>query len=303
MSRGEDTTVTVDIEDFTKTRDSVISSLLKLNAAVSEVIKAYVTHADTVLGRTQTSLDIASINNITDNLYEAGVLAARASSPGVNHDVPGDKKKRKRAPPDPNAPKRALTPFFLFMQHNRALIAQELGANAKPKDVSDEGTRRWAEMPEVNKEVWKKLYADNLAVYKEKVKAYKAGIPYSDDAKAASQLHQGMGGADETDDDSEENEEDRPEEESSESEEESSPEPVRVPTPPRNTGKRRRSEGKPAAAKETATPAEKKESPEKKKRGAAARKEEPTPASARKPAAENKRATKKKRKSEAGADE
>ena len=116
-------------------------------------------------------------------------------------------------------------------------------------------------------QVWKKLYADNLAVYKEKVKAYKAGLPYSDDAKAASQLHQGIEGAEATD---VSDEEDQGSE--AESEEESSPEPVREPTPPRST-KRRRSEGKPAA-KEVSTPSEKKrESPEKKKRGAAARKE------------------------------
>ncbi|TPR11798.1 SRP40, C-terminal domain family protein [Aspergillus niger] len=314
-SKARDDTVTVNVEDFTRTRDSrapsaasapalvapisratvaihtittgirtiataapqqaplihsqVVSSLVQLSAAVSELTKAYLNHADTVLGRTPTALDISSITGITSSLYESGLLGARATSPGAKSEV-GEKKKRKRAPPDPNAPKRALTPFFLYMQHNRSRIAEELGPNAKPKEVSDEGTRRWAEMPEVQKEVWKKLYADNLAVYKEKVKAYKAGLPYSDDAKAASQLHQGIEGAEATE-----------------------------------ATKRRRSEGKPAA-KEAPTPSEKKkESPEKKKRGAAARKEkeqEETPA--RKAAGgENKRATKKKRKSEAGAEE
>ncbi|GAT27414.1 nucleosome binding protein [Aspergillus luchuensis] len=276
----------------------VVSSLVQLSAAVSELTKAYLNHADTVLGRTPTALDISSITGITSSLYESGLLGARATSPGAKSEV-GEKKKRKRAPPDPNAPKRALTPFFLYMQHNRSRIAEELGPNAKPKEVSDEGTRRWAEMPEPQKEVWKKLYADNLAIYKEKVKAYKAGLPYSDDAKAASQLHQGIEGAEAT-----EASEDEEQESEEESEEESSPEPVKEPTPPRST-KRRRSEGKPTA-KEAPTPSEKKkESPEKKKRGAAARKEkeqEETPA--RKAAGgENKRATKKKRKSEAGAEE
>lgn len=65
----------------------------------------------------------------------------------------GDKRKRKRAPPDPNAPKRALTPFFLFMQHNRSKIADELGPQARPKEVADEGTKRWATLPESQKEV------------------------------------------------------------------------------------------------------------------------------------------------------
>ncbi|OJJ75085.1 hypothetical protein ASPBRDRAFT_193750 [Aspergillus brasiliensis CBS 101740] len=293
-------TVTAAPQQAPLIHSQVVSSLVQLSAAVSELTKAYLNHADTVLGRTPTALDISSITGITSSLYESGLLGARATSPGAKSEA-GEKKKRKRAPPDPNAPKRALTPFFLYMQHNRSRIAEELGPNAKPKEVSDEGTRRWAEMPEVQKEVWKKLYADNLAVYKEKVKAYKAGLPYSDDAKAASQLHQGIEGAEAT-----EASEDEEQESEEESEEESSPEPVKEPTPPRST-KRRRSEGKPAA-KEAATPSDKKkESPEKKKRGAAARKEkeqEETPASARKAAgAENKRATKKKRKSEAGAEE
>lgn len=63
------------------------------------------------------------------------------------------KKKRKRAPPDPNAPKRALTPYFLYMQHNRQKIAAEMGGSARPKDVADEGTRRWATMPAEEREV------------------------------------------------------------------------------------------------------------------------------------------------------
>ena len=69
----------------------------------------------------------------------------------------GGVKKRKRAPPDPNAPKRPLTPYFLYMQHNRATIAQEMGPEAKKKDVSDEGTRRWQQMNETDKNVRRQL--------------------------------------------------------------------------------------------------------------------------------------------------
>ncbi|KAF7589835.1 hypothetical protein BBP40_003593 [Aspergillus hancockii] len=299
MSRKDDT-VTVNVDEFTRTRDSVIISLAQLQSAVSELSRAYINHANTVLNRGQTA-DLGNIASITNSLYESGLLGglvagARATSPGAKSEV-GEKKKRKRAPPDPNAPKRALTPFFLFMQHNRSKIAEELGSTAKPKDVSDEGTRRWAEMPEPEKEHWKKMYADNLAVYKEKMKAYKAGLPFTDDAKAANQLQQEADRAEATA--AEESDEEE------EEEEEESPEPVREPTPPR-AGKRRRSEAK--AAKDVASPAEnKKASPEKKKTRTPAAKEkkaqEETPASARKaPAAEGKR-TRKKRKSEVNNDD
>lgn len=133
----------------------VIVSLAQLQAAVSKLSEAYINHANTVLNRGPT-VDIGNIASITNSLYESGLLAglggARATSPGAKSEV-GEKKKRKRAPPDPNAPKRALTPFFLYMKHNRAEIGEEMGPNAKPKDVSEEGTRRWAEMPEEEKEV------------------------------------------------------------------------------------------------------------------------------------------------------
>jgi len=39
------------------------------------------------------------------------------------------------------------------MQHNRSLIANELGPDAKPKDVADEGTVRWSNMSSEEKEV------------------------------------------------------------------------------------------------------------------------------------------------------
>ncbi|GMF73639.1 unnamed protein product [Aspergillus oryzae] len=134
----------------------VIVSLAQLQAAVSKLSEAYINHANTVLNRGPT-VDIGNIASITNSLYESGLLGAlgggaRATSPGAKSEV-GEKKKRKRAPPDPNAPKRALTPFFLYMQHNRTKISEEMGPSAKPKDVSDEGTRRWAEMPEEEKEV------------------------------------------------------------------------------------------------------------------------------------------------------
>lgn len=135
----------------------VIVSLTQLQSAVSDLTRAYINHANTVLNRSPTGLDMAVggiASGITANLLETGLLSApRAVSPGARSETGGEKKKRKRAPPDPNAPKRALTPFFLYMQNNRSRIAEELGDNARPKEVADEGTRRWAEMPDAQKEV------------------------------------------------------------------------------------------------------------------------------------------------------
>lgn len=45
------------------------------------------------------------------------------------------------------------------MQHARAKIHQELGEQARPKEVADEGTRRWSEMTPADKSVSSLTYA------------------------------------------------------------------------------------------------------------------------------------------------
>ena len=57
-----------------------------------------------------------------------------------------EKKERKKRTHDPNAPKRPLTPYFLYMQHARSIIANDLGAEAPKGAVQEEGQRRWANM-------------------------------------------------------------------------------------------------------------------------------------------------------------
>lgn len=148
----------------------VIVSLATLQSAVSDLSRAYINHANTVLNRGPSTLDLGGI---TSSLLENGLLSgARGLSPGGGgaagargagaDTTAGGKKKRKRAPHDPNAPKRALTPYFLYMQHNRASIAEELGENARPKEVADEGTKRWAEMPDEEKQVFILIYFTQL---------------------------------------------------------------------------------------------------------------------------------------------
>lgn len=120
--------------------------LMTLQSYIADLSKAYVEHVNSVINGGPATIDIPAM--------PAGLTAAhfdRASSPGAKSEAGG--KKRKRAPVDPNAPKRPLTPYFLYMQHNRSTIASELGGNAKPKDVSDEGTKRWLEMPDSQREV------------------------------------------------------------------------------------------------------------------------------------------------------
>lgn len=64
-----------------------------------------------------------------------------------------EKKERKKRTHDPNAPKRPLTPYFLYMQHARSIIANDLGAEARKGAVQEEGQRRWAQMGPHEKQV------------------------------------------------------------------------------------------------------------------------------------------------------
>lgn len=135
----------------------VIVALATLQSSVQDLSRAYINHANTVLnpGSGGRSLDIG----VTSVLLENGLLGSNPQRSAGDieaklEDASGEaKKKRKRAPHDPNAPKRALTPYFLYMQTARPIIAKELGEHAKPKEVADEGTRRWAAMKEPDKRV------------------------------------------------------------------------------------------------------------------------------------------------------
>lgn len=76
-------------------------------------------------------------------------------APPVEAPAPAaeEKKERKKRTHDPNAPKRPLTPYFLYMQHARSIIANDLGAEARKGAVQEEGQRRWAQMGPHEKQV------------------------------------------------------------------------------------------------------------------------------------------------------
>ena len=81
-------------------------------------------------------------HSATDPQGTGRLFADRATTPAVEKG-PENSKKRKRAPVDPNAPKRPVTAYFLYMKTHRPKIQEELGPGVSAKDVADEGTRRW----------------------------------------------------------------------------------------------------------------------------------------------------------------
>ena len=67
-------------------------------------------------------------------------------------DIEGQKKKRKRAEKDPNAPKGPLSSYMLFTKDQRALM-KESDPEFEPKALVSEIGRRWREADEEIKEV------------------------------------------------------------------------------------------------------------------------------------------------------
>jgi hypothetical protein len=155
----EGATLSIDVDSFVRTRDSVVTGLATLQDAIQTLSTAYIKHTNAVLGEHGAGLDVDSaLAKLGDNpLLKLGELN-RAISPAKSNaaggeGATGDKKERKKRQHDPNAPKRPLTPFFLYMQTARPIIATDLGAEAAKGAVSAEGTRRWGTMAADDKQV------------------------------------------------------------------------------------------------------------------------------------------------------
>jgi len=180
-------TLTIDVQSFVRTRDSVVTGLATLQDAIQTLSSAYIKHTNAVLGDHSTSQEIdSSLAKLGDNPLLLGDLQ-RAPSPARSAvaDHPPEKKERKKRQHDPNAPKRPLTPFFLYMQTARPIIFEDLGPEAAKGAVSNEGTRRWGIMEPDDKQLWTNAYKDNLRLYNARMHSYKSG---NKDAKDMTEL-------------------------------------------------------------------------------------------------------------------
>lgn len=114
---------------------------MQLNGAIEGAIKAYITHSNHVLEGTE-ALNHESLNilsNISRHVAQAGQKIK-------DEDLVDEKPKRKPRtvkPKDPNAPKRPLTAYLLYLEEMRPIIQQDLGEGQKRGDISAEGTKRW----------------------------------------------------------------------------------------------------------------------------------------------------------------
>ena len=123
----------------------MLMRLMAMQSYIADLSKAYLEHTNNVINGGPATINIPAL--------PTGLVDFATIDPTAPKSEAGGKLKRKRAPADPNAPKRPLTPFFLYMQHSRNTIQEELGGDVKPKEVADEGTARWKNMTKDQKQV------------------------------------------------------------------------------------------------------------------------------------------------------
>lgn len=134
--------------------NQVVTGLATLQDAIQTLSSAYIKHTNAVLGEHGAGLDVESaLSRIGENLLDGPLGGLQRASSPAKSVVGEEKKERKKRQHDPNAPKRPLTPFFLYMQTARPIIAQDLGSDYAKGAVSAEGTRRWTTMAPEDKQV------------------------------------------------------------------------------------------------------------------------------------------------------
>ncbi|KAI0391456.1 hypothetical protein F5Y17DRAFT_440420 [Xylariaceae sp. FL0594] len=164
---------TIGIEEFIRVRDSVYQRFNTLTALMKNFSDDFLRQTNLLIGEpapfdSGAGPSMQSLVASLDGIGSLGDIFGHHSE---------EKKERKKRTHDPNAPKRPLTPYFLYMQTARPIIASDLGAEAPKGAVQEEGQRRWASMGPQEKVAWNNAYQFNLRLYNARVHSYKAGNP------------------------------------------------------------------------------------------------------------------------------
>ncbi|KAI1331044.1 hypothetical protein F5Y16DRAFT_362008 [Xylariaceae sp. FL0255] len=162
---------TIGIDEFIRVRDSVHQRFNTITGLMKSFADDFLRQTNLLIGEPAPF----------DNGAGPSMPSLVATLDGIGAQLDGllphgeEKKERKKRTHDPNAPKRPLTPYFLYMQTARPIIASDLGADAPKGAVQEEGQRRWSSMTPGEKLAWNNAYQFNLRLYNARVHSYKAG--------------------------------------------------------------------------------------------------------------------------------
>ncbi|KAK5678694.1 hypothetical protein LTS10_009138 [Elasticomyces elasticus] len=185
--------ISVDVQAFMRTRDTVISSFMTLSSSIDRAVKAYHDHTNTIihsdnpyeLGTFIQPLNaLGNVAQQTVATMQNTVAAAPPVATEVKQEeeetkVKGKRKKRAYKPRDPNAPKRPLTAYFRYLGEQRPLLAGEIAVQAngvpqRPGEITKQATARWNVMTEAEQQPYKDAYHEALKEYEVEVAKYKA---------------------------------------------------------------------------------------------------------------------------------
>ncbi|KAI1267726.1 hypothetical protein F5Y18DRAFT_309358 [Xylariaceae sp. FL1019] len=162
---------TIGVDEFVRVRDSVHQRFNTIIALMKNFSDDFVRQTNLLIG------EPAPFDNNAGAAMQSLVATLDGLGGQLGDLVPHgeEKKERKKRTHDPNAPKRPLTPYFLYMQTARPIIANDLGPDAPKGAVQEEGQRRWSSMTPGEKMAWNNAYQFNLRLYNARVHSYKAG--------------------------------------------------------------------------------------------------------------------------------
>ncbi|KPM37144.1 hypothetical protein AK830_g9419 [Neonectria ditissima] len=164
----------VDNDSFLRVRDSAVGRLTTILELLRSFTADYVRQTNLLLGEPTAEGPQGDLLANFEHAAAHLIMPVPELAPPVE-----EKKERKKRTIDPNAPKRPLTPYFLYMQHARSIIANDLGSEAPKGAVQEEGQRRWAHMGPHEKQGWNNAYQYNLRLYNARVHSYKNGNPHA----------------------------------------------------------------------------------------------------------------------------
>ncbi|KAK0302500.1 hypothetical protein LTR01_008694 [Friedmanniomyces endolithicus] len=182
--------VSVDVGEFIRTRDGLLSAYMNLSSHIDSAVKAYVEHTNVVING-DGALNVSYLMQPFEQLNQTAQIAQQAmlhtlqnggsAVAGAEEEGKGKGKRKKRAykPRDPNAPKRPLTAYFRYLQEQRPLLATEMaeahnGVPQKPGDLSKEATARWNLLTPEEQQPYRDAYGEAVKLYTVEVAKYKA---------------------------------------------------------------------------------------------------------------------------------
>ncbi|OTA98897.1 hypothetical protein M426DRAFT_325604 [Hypoxylon sp. CI-4A] len=164
---------TIGIEEFIRVRDSVHARFNTITGLMKSFSDDFLRQTNLLIGE-PAPFDNGASHSMQNLIANLDGFSNQLGDFGGQIE---EKKERKKRTHDPNAPKRPLTPYFLYMQTARPIIANDLGQDAPKGAVQEEGQRRWASMTPSEKNAWNNAYQFNLRLYNARVHSYKAGNP------------------------------------------------------------------------------------------------------------------------------